>query len=423
MPVNTPDQSADLVIVGAGAAGLLAASLVTERRPQSRIVVLEGMSKPATKLLLTGGGRCNVTNRVVTPDDYAGSSRHAIRKVLAAFGVEQTVALFDRLGVPLHEEEGGKLFPDSNSAHTIRNALLERAQGAGVTILTRQRVSAITRTRNGFAVETPNATLSARQVLLAAGGCSYPRTGSDGSGYRLAQSLGHGIVATTPALVPLLLDGRLHQTLSGISQDVELTISAGGKPKRTRGSLLWTHFGISGPAVLDISGSLLRAKLEGLQPVLTANFTPDEDANSLDRWLLDLSSNHPKMCLRNALAGRLPAKFAGAVLSELHLDGSTTLAHLGRDDRRTLLRALLAWPLPVVDSRGYDHAEVTAGGVPLNEVEPRTMESRVCPGLFLAGEVLDVTGRVGGFNLQWAWSSAWVAAQGLARDNVASPGS
>ena len=158
-----------------------------------------------------------------------------------------------------------------------------------------------------------------------------------------------------------------------------------------------------------------------LEQYRTELIMPGEDFSSLDHWLLALNSNHPRMSLQHALATRLPTRCAGAILSELHLDGSTPLAHLARDDRHSLLRALLAWPLPVADSQGYDHAEVTAGGVPLKEVNLATMESRLCPGLFLAGEVLDVTGRVGGFNLQWAWSSAWVAAGGLAADNVGSP--
>lgn len=421
MSKDAPAHASDILIIGAGAAGLTAAVVAAERHPELRILILEGTSKPAAKILLTGGGRCNVTNRDVTAQDFTGSSPHAIKKVLSAFAVPQTVDFFKSLGVSLHEEEDGKMFPAHGNAHTIRNALLDRIESLGVKLLTKQKVNSVRRTTNGFEVAASQTTFSSPRILLATGGCSYPKTGSDGSGYGLAESLGHTIVPTTPALVPLVLAGQFHRNLSGISHDVELTVSAGGKQKRTRGSLLWTHFGISGPAVLDTSGDWLRARLDGLQPVLTASFMPGEDFNSLDHWLLALNSNHPRMSLQHALATRLPTRCAGAILSELHLDGSTPLAHLARDDRHSLLRALLAWPLPVADSHGYDHAEVTAGGVPLKEVNLATMESRLCPGLFLAGEVLDVTGRVGGFNLQWAWSSAWVAAGGLAADNVGSP--
>lgn len=421
MSTDPSDRAADILIIGAGAAGMAAAVMAAQQHPQCRILLLESTSRPASKLLLTGGGRCNVTNRTVTPQDFSGSSPHAIKKVLGAFTVPQTVEFFNSLGVSLHEEEHGKLFPASGNAHTIRNALLDRAESLGARILTKRRVDCIGRRADGFDISTRQTVFTAPRILLATGGCSYPRTGSDGSGYDLARSCGHTIIPTTPALVPLALAGQFHRNLVGISHDVELTLLMGNKRVKTAGSLLWTHFGITGPAVLDISGHWLRGKLEGLQPVLTASLVPGENSASLEQWLLDVAADHPKMSLQKALSSRMPSRLAEAVLVELKANGTTALAHLSKDTRRHVHSALLAWPLPVVDSRGYDHAEVTAGGVPLKEVNLATMESRLCPGLFLAGEVLDVTGRVGGFNLQWAWSSAWVAARGLTMDNAALP--
>jgi hypothetical protein len=251
--------------------------------------------------------------------------------------------------------------------------------------------------------------------VLATGGLSLPRTGSDGFGLRLAQQLGHTLVATTPALVPLVLDDELHRPLTGISHPVSLQLAVREqRPTRVRGSLLWTHFGISGPAVLDMSRHWARAEVEGKASVLTLGLLPDDDIASADAWLLDVGHGHPRQQVSTALADRLPSAVGVTLCPAVDIDGSTPLSRLPRDARRRLARALVDWPLGVRGSRGYDHAEVTAGGVALGDVDPRTMHSRTCPGLFLVGEMLDVDGRLGGFNFQWAWASAKAAASGLA---------
>jgi predicted Rossmann fold flavoprotein len=423
MRSQSETRSVDIAIIGGGAAGLVAAVVLGSQRLARSVVVLEGSLAPGLKLLLTGGGRCNLTNRSVSAADYTGSGSSLIRKVLSAFTVEQTVQFFRSVGETVHEEEDGKLFLDSNSARTLRDTLVRQITGLGFPLLAHHRVTAINRERSAFIVSTEAGAFRARKVLLATGGLSYPRTGSDGSGYHFARQLGHSIVPVTPALVPWVLDGTFHRDLAGITQAVELTVGVhGAKPRRTRGPLLWTHAGVSGPAVLHASGHWHKARLTDASPTVHANFLPGEDFASTERRFLDTASNQPRTHLRNALAGWLPSRFCDALLAELEIPGSTPLAHVSRDHRRRLLNSALAWPLPVRDSLGYDHAEVTAGGVPLAEVNPATMESRRCPGLHLAGEILDVTGRLGGFNLQWAWSSAWVAAGGLSMDNVTSPG-
>jgi predicted Rossmann fold flavoprotein len=204
--------------------------------------------------------------------------------------------------------------------------------------------------------------------------------------------------------------------LSGVSHDVELTLWVdGGAASRIRGALLWTHFGISGPAALDMSRHWLRATLEEHDARLTASFCPGLTFDDLERRWTSLAAERPKASVQSGLATLVPTSAAAALLRRLHIDAATALAHFPREERRRLVQALVAWPLPVVGSRGYNYAEVTAGGVPLTEIDPATMESRVCPGLFLVGEILDVDGRIGGFNFQWAWSSARVAATALAR--------
>lgn len=404
------------MIVGGGAAGLATALFAARRAPLCRIALLDGAKKLGAKILVSGGGRCNVTNRVVEAADYWGGRRPIIRRVLAELPVERAIAFFREIGVNLHEENDGKLFPDSNSARTVVDALLNDASNRGIALWTDHRVGRIEREAGGFVIEHSRGQLTAPRVVLATGGLSLPKTGSDGSGYALARALGHTLVPTTPALVPLMLDGRFHAALSGTSQEVCIEVRTDGdKPARLRGSMLWTHFGISGPVALNASRLWHRAKLEARSVTLTANLLPDDDLASADRRLTALAGSHATTHLHNALATLVPARVADALLAEIGIDGRVPMAHLRREDRRRLLHALLAWPLPVRDSRGFGVAEVTAGGVPLDEVHSNSMESRCCPGLHLVGEILDVDGRIGGFNFQWAWASAFVAARGITR--------
>ncbi len=400
----------DVAVVGAGAAGLAAAIFTARRKPALAVAALDGARKLGAKILVSGGGRCNVTNSVVTAADFRGGSPHVVRRTLDAFTAEATVAFFREIGVALHEEPDGKLFPDTNRARTVLDALVGEAHRRGVRLLTGHRVTGIARDDGGpFSLETSSGRFTARRVVLATGGLSLPRTGSDGLGYRLAAALGHTLVPSTPALVPLLLEGDFHAPLSGIAHAVELTVRVDGKATaRVPGAMLWTHFGVSGPAALDAS----RFWHQGAATV-GASFFPGMDFPSMEEKLLALARAQPRTQLRNALSTLLPAQVAAAVLDRLAMKGETPMAHLSREDRRTLVRALLDWPLPVRGSRGYNYAEVTAGGVPLDEIDPSTFESRRCPGLYLVGEILDVDGRIGGFNFQWAWSSAWVAAAAL----------
>jgi predicted Rossmann fold flavoprotein len=254
----------------------------------------------------------------------------------------------------------------------------------------------------------------ARTVVLATGGRSLPKTGSDGAGYGFARALGHGYVETTPALAPLLLGGTRHAALAGVAHSARLTIRGNdGRATDLEGAMLWTHFGASGPVVLNASRHWHRAQLEGRQVEVLLNLCPGERFESLEAWLLDQAAARPRAQIATALAAKVPAAVAEAWTREAGLDG-VTLSHLTRDSRRTLIHALLATPLDVRDSRGYRLAEVTAGGIPLEEIDPARMESRRCPGLFLVGEILDVDGRLGGFNFQWGWSSAWVAGRAIA---------
>jgi predicted Rossmann fold flavoprotein len=386
-------------------------------------VLLDGARKPGAKILVSGGSRCNVTNTVVTEHDFWGGSPASVRRVLRAFPVAETVSFFRELGVPLHEEADGKLFPDTNRARDVLDALLREAARSGVTLMPDHRVVNLERDGHCFRVETTRGALGADRVVLATGGQALPKSGSDGAGLALTRALGHSIVPTTPALAPLVLAREhVHRELSGVSHPAELTLRIDNAVAiRLSGSLLWTHFGISGPAVLNLSRHWLRADLEGRSASVTANFAAPATFEDEERRWIRLVSERPRTSVLTALAIKLPAAFANRVLTTLAADAREPLAHFTRDRRRDLVHALTAWPLPIVGSRGYTYAEATAGGVALTEVDPKTMESRICPGLWLVGEMLDVDGRIGGFNFQWAWSSGYVAGRALASRPTATP--
>ena len=407
-----------VAIVGAGAAGLATAIFTRRLNPACSVVLIDSAARPGAKILISGGSRCNVTNVAVSERDFNGGNPAVIRRILKAFPPNDVVAWFRSLGVPLHEEARGKLFPDSNRSRDVLNALLAECKACGVELLTGTRVETITAsTQSPFALHTADSQIHAQAIVMATGGLSLPKTGSDGRGLSIAASLGHTIVPTTPALVPLvaLNDQPLCRALSGVAQESELALWLDGSVShRLRGSLLWTHFGLSGPVVLDMSRHWLRARLEGHDAHLTINLAAGENFESLEqRWTAQAVAK-PRTSLQGLLTDLIPGAVAAATLERLGLDPASQIANLSRLDRRRLVHAVIQWPVNISDSRGYNYAEATAGGVALDEIDPSTMESRRCPGVYLVGEMLDVDGRIGGFNFQWAWASARVAARAIA---------
>jgi predicted Rossmann fold flavoprotein len=406
-----------VVVVGAGAAGLATAVFCARAAPGLRVVCLDGAPRVGAKILISGGSRCNVTNREVTEHDFWGGSSRIVRHVLRAFPAARAAAFFEGLGVALHEEEDGKLFPDTNRARTVLDALLAELVRVRAALHTGRRVAAVRREGGAFVVDTVGGVrYVARTVVLATGGRSLPKTGSDGFGYELAKALGHGYVETTPALVPLVLGDGPHAGLSGVTHRAGLSIhTARARATRLEGAMLWTHFGISGPVALNASRHWHRAALGSPAVDVRLSLCPGETFEQVDAWLQEQERLRPRTRVLTALATRLPTAVGDTWATRAGLDRDVTLAHLTREDRRRLVRGLLDTPLAIRGSRGYNYAEVTAGGVPLEEVDAATMASRVCPSLHLVGEMLDVDGRLGGFNFQWAWSSAWAAGQAIAK--------
>ncbi len=447
---------ADIAVIGAGAAGLMAAiaagrAAQAHQQPLS-ILALDGAKKLGAKILVAGGGRCNVTHHAVDESAYAGSSRNAIKKVLRSFPVERTIAFFAERGVELKREETGKLFPTTDSAQTVLDALLTAARDAGVQLVHPWRVASVSRGEENekawkqspqaqpvgsesslhqasdtFIIHPDDPSLQpiiARRVILATGGRSLPKTGSDGHGYEIARSLGHTITPRVfPALVPLTLDkndprGAALTSLSGLTLPATLDVrSATGKRLASfTNSTLLTHFGLSGPGVLDISRYYTDAKLDDPAAALLINFLPSFTAQSLDALMLNHAAWSPVRILREAdPSAPLPERLARVLCELAGVDPSRPARELSREQRKHLVRTVCELPLPVTGDRGYLFAEVTAGGVPLSEIHLDRMESRLCPGLFLCGELCDVDGRIGGFNFQWAWASGNLAGTSAAR--------
>jgi predicted Rossmann fold flavoprotein len=400
-------ERADVIVVGAGAAGLMA-GIWAGRGGASRVLLLDGARKLGAKILVAGGGRCNVTHHAVDARAYAGSSPNAIRNVLRRFDVPETVDFFRALGVELKREETGKLFPTTDSAKTVLNALLRANRDAGVEIRHPFRVESVERAGEGFRVTGEWGAVEARRVVLATGGKSLPKSGSDGHGYTIARSLGHTITRRVfPALVPLTLPpSHWICGLSGIivPATLQLRSATGKKMTAFTDSTLLTHFGLSGPSVLDLSRYWLDARTEDPGAHVTINWLPGTTRDAADSALRALDTT-----VLRWLRERVPDRLARALLDAAAVDPATTGDTLTKAERRALAEAATQTPLPLTGDRGYRYAEVTAGGVPLAELDLATMESRVTPGLYLCGEVCDVDGRIGGFNFQWAWASGYVA--------------
>ncbi len=413
----TAATTADVAIVGAGAAGLAAAIFAAEAAPQARVVVLEGATKIGAKILVSGGGRCNVTHDEVGPADF-NATPPVVRNVLAAFGVPAAVAWFASLGVRLKREDTGKLFPVSDKAVTVVAALVDRCRALGVTLLTDHRVTDLSRSSDGrLVVSGRDHVVHAQRVIMATGGRSLPKSGSDGRGWEMVAKLGHTVTPTHQALVPLVFaEGTPFAALAGVSHEVELaTFAAGKRVDQRGGSLLWTHVGISGPVVMDASRHWVIAAANGAKPELRLSVYPGEDFDAVDRRLTAIAVARPKLSLLRLLAEHLPERAAATLVRLAELDPALPNARLTRAERRRLVHALTALPLPVERARGWNYAEVTAGGVPLGEIDYRTMASRLVPGLHLIGEMLDCDGRIGGFNFQWAWATGHLAGRAAAR--------
>lgn len=414
-------ETADIAVIGAGAAGLLAAIMAgrADAKRKLRIVLFDTRAKVGAKILISGGTRCNVTNFRVTTSDYEGAPSHLVKHVLEAFTPDKTRQFFEEIGVPLLLEPTGKYFPTTHSGRTVLEALLKELKRLEIPLIAGERITEARKEGDTFQLGPYK--MKARRVILATGGLSYPETGSDGTGYRIAESLGHTRLETVPALTPLTTADEDWQSLTGLALETKLSFfKSGRKEAERKGAFLFTHFGFSGPAALDISRFIAAASKKE-EPAILANFLPAETVESLNAAFSKVSAKHPEKRIKTFFSEELelPARFVEIFFKKTSVDGEVTLRRTSSRDRNKLFHTLLHYPLEITGVVGYKKAEVTAGGIDLREIKTATMESKLAPGLYFAGEILDVDGRIGGFNFQWAWSSGSVAGRSAARSALA----
>lgn len=410
------DSHYDAIVVGAGAAGLIAAIHAAERG--RRVLLLEKGKKPGVKILMSGGTRCNITHDCDARGIIAafGPNGKFLHSALAALGPREIIALFEAEGVAAKVEETGKIFPVSDRAVDVLEALLHRLRRSGATLALQEPVRELEALpQGGFRVVTPHRIVTVAKVLITTGGRSYPGCGTTGDGYGFARSFGHTIVPPRPALVPLLVQPAWVAELRGITlPDIALTVRGpdGQSLAARRGSLLFAHFGLTGPAPLDVSRAI-SGHPHPSALTLELDLLPRDPEPALDEFLRTETAANGRQLLAVVLAARIPRRLADQLLLLCGQQADRKAAALSKPDRRKLVEAIKRLKLPVRGTLGFEKAEVTAGGVSLDEVDSRTMQSKKSPGLYFAGEVLDLDGWIGGYNFQSAWSTGWLAGREL----------
>lgn len=411
----------ELLIIGGGASGLMAA--IAARDMGMDAAIIESNDRIGKKILTTGNGRCNITNETIAAD--IERHYHCCRagfpvKALQAFTVRQTVDFFQTLGLPLTTLDGGKMYPLSLQASSVLDIFRLALEERGVPQYFQHKAVAVALEQDGFAVhcrtEEGMQVLHSKKLLLCTGGKAAPQTGSDGSGYALAQSLGHRLVTPVPALVQLKLDYKHLKALSGIKFEGQARIWVNGRCEDSQaGEILFTDYGISGPPVLSLSRVASLHLKQGAGIHIAVDMMPGKTEKELEDFLENHWGLFGHRSAHDAFVGivhkkLIPTLLKEAGVSELH----KPCWDLDWKEKKTLLRLLKNWEFPVTDTNSFTNAQVTAGGIDTADVNPETLESKLVPGLYLAGEVLDVDGDCGGYNLQWAWSSGYVAARSCA---------
>ena len=406
----------DGIVIGGGPAGMFAA--ITAAKQGQRVLLLERNDRLGKKLLITGKGRCNVTNQCDEREVLQNIPRNGrfLFSAMAAFPPEKIISFFEQNGCPLKTERGNRVFPVSDKASSILDCLKEQLRRCHVTVQT-ARVKSIL-TENGIAsgVETEHEKVHAKWVILATGGASYPTTGSTGDGYNMARGLGHTVIPAEGSLVPLETEGTDCQDMQGLSLrnvGVKLLSSKGKVLYKDFGELLFTHFGVSGPTVLSAS-----AHLKGEDCTLVLDLKPALDESKLDARILRDLEMYQNRSMENALTDLLPRSMIPVVLRRLEIDTELQANSLKKQQRRALVELLKNFTVKISRKRPVAEAIITSGGVKVSEIDPKTMESKLVPGLYFAGEVIDCDAYTGGFNLQIAWATAYAAGLSAADKSV-----
>ena len=393
-PTPTAAASDDVIVIGGGAAGLMCAIVAGQRG--KRVRVIEHANRCGKKILMSGGGRCNFTNTGTTAANFISRNPHFCKSALARYTPQHFVEMVERHGIAYHEKELGQLFCDESSKLIVK-MLLDECAAAGVRIDTQCSVERVENMDDGFRLQTTLGELRAASLVVATGGLSIPSMGATGFGYELARQFGHTVLPTRAGLVPLTLTGKHQERLADLS-GVALPVTAQCNGREFSNFMLITHRGVSGPSILQISSYW------DAGDALHLDLLPQGDAFAL---LKDLQAKRPAAELRTALAELFPKRFAER-LCEVWFD-SRPMRQFNDPELRSIAQQLQHWPLTANGTEGYRTAEVTLGGVDTDEISSSTMQSRHVPGLYFIGEVVDVTGWLGGYNFQWAWASGHAA--------------
>ncbi|KAF0187508.1 MAG: hypothetical protein FD168_2578 [Desulfobulbaceae bacterium] len=406
-----------IIVIGGGAAGMMAAGQAAAAGAQ--VLLLEKMNRPGRKLAITGKGRCNLTNIAEIKEfiNHFGPNGRFLRQAFSAFFAPELMAFLEQQGLELVSERGGRVFPAGGKAPEVVRGLQQWMLRCGVQLKTSTPVELLLTTNGRISgVLANNETLPCDAVILATGGASYAATGSSGDGYRLAEAVGHTIVPIRPALVPLEIAGSLTTPMDGLDlRNINVRLLVNGKRSRQEfGEMSFTKFGVTGPVILTLSGEVVDGLRSGAGMALSIDLKPALDEQKLEARLLRDLESRSKEQMHSVLRGLLPSEMIPVCLQCNDIPADRIAGQLTAKERKRLKTWLKDFRLPISGHRPFSEAIVTAGGVDLKEVDPRTMESRKAHGLYLAGEVLDIQGDTGGYNLQAAFSTGWLAGRAAA---------
>lgn len=403
-------ESKKVIVIGGGAAGMLAA--ITARRQGAEVTTLERNPRVGKKILATGNGRCNFTNINADINYYHGNNPKFIFSPLAKFDVYSTIGFFEDLGIAHKVEDLGKVFPMSDQASSILDVLLYELEELGVKILCNSYVKAISGQEGRFTIDLDDgSTIYGDRIIIAAGGKAMPSSGSDGNGYTLAKGLGHSIVDIFPGLVQIMLEGSFFNQIQGVKFVGTAEILDGNKTlAQDRGDILFANYGLSGPPILQISRKAGEILQEGRYPILKISILDAMTKEEVSTLLEDRFKKAPGKTIEFSLVGLINKRLIPVLLKEANIQNlRTPVGNITVEERNRIADILTDWRFTIRGTRSWPSAQVTAGGVDTREIDPNTMESKLVKGLYFAGEIVDIDGQCGGFNLQWAWSSGYVA--------------
>ncbi len=398
------------IIIGGGAAGLMAAITYARQKKSSQgLLIIEKNPSIGRKITVTGNRRCNLTNINTTPDKYYGENTKCLYNIFNRFSYKDTITFFENLGVRLKTEEGGRIFPITNQATTILDSLTKEIAQLKIRTKTEEYVIKLIQKNKNWEITTDKNIYQSKHIILSTGGKSYPRLGSSSEGFEFAQHLGHRIIEPKPALVPLELSGNWFHKLQGVQSNVEIIIVTQGKTIATRtGELLFTHYGISGPMILDLSRLIINC-LHKENNAVFINFFPDYNTESLKQLLTTLWQKHPQKIFSNSLLGFLTKRLRYVLAHELKVEETTCVNQISKKELYRIAERLTHWIIKIKKTRSFKESMITAGGIAMDEINIKTMESLKAKGLYFAGEILDIDGISGGYNLQFAWSTGYLA--------------